>query len=357
MQIAILGLPGSGKSTVFTALAGQAASATAPRRGELERAVVKVPDHRVDALAALFHPRKVTPAEVQYVAAPDLSRDGHGTEGWSTVLAQLRQADAVVQVVRAFDDPTYPHPAGSVDPWRDLDEVQAELLLADLIVVERRLERLEREARSAKKGQQQPERDLLARLKQRLDEGLPLRGFALDAAEAKLLSNFGFLSAKPLLILLNTGPDGADGLAATLGAKAQALGARSLALDGKLEQELAELAPEEQVELLAAYDLAEPALARAIRASYELLDLISFFTVGEDEVRAWTIRRGTPAAEAAGEIHSDIARGFIRAEVVPAADLLHVGSLAEARRRALLRSEGRTYVVQDGDVISYLFNV
>ena len=358
MQIAIVGLPGSGQSTVFAALAGQSAPQTGQgRHGELERAVVKVPDPRLDALAELFHPRKVTPAEVQYVAPPELKRSEQRTEGWVAMLTHLRQADAIVQVVRAFDDPSYPHPSGSVDPWRDLDDLQAELLLADLMVVERRLERLERETRGGAKGPQVQERDLLTRLRLRLDEGLPLRGMEMEAAERKLVRGFGFLTAKPVLILVNTGSEGLNGTGVRLAEKADVLGAHYLAIDGKLERELAELDPAEQAEMLIAFDLVEPALFRAIRASYELLDLISFFTVGEDEVRAWPIVRGTPAWEAAGEIHSDISRGFIRAEVVPAADLLRVGSLAEARRQALLRSEGRMYQVQDGDVISYLFNV
>lgn len=356
MQIAIVGLPASGKSTVFAALSGHA-PAGASRRGDLERAVVKVPDQRVDALSALFRPRKTTPAEVQYVAAPDLSRNGHGTEGWSTLLGQLRQVDAIVQVVRAFDDPANPHPAGRVDPLRDLDELQSELLLADMVVIERRLERLEKEGRSAKKGQSSPERDLLLKLKARLDAGLALRGVELDPDETKALRGYGFLSAKPVLFLFNTGPEGLDGQAAPLARRVAELGALSLSFDGKLERELVDLPPDEQQEMLAAFGLEEPALARAIRASYRLLDVISFFTVGEDEVRAWTVRRGTPAAEAAGVIHSDIARGFIRAEVVTADDLLRVGSLAEARKQGLLRAEGRNYEVKDGDVVNYLFNV
>ncbi len=357
MEIAIMGLPGAGKSTVFAALAGRALPHNGPRRGELERVAVRVPDRRLDALAALFRPRKVTPAEVQYLAAPDLGKNGHSADNWSTLLAQLRSADALVQVVRAFDTPLSPHPAGHVDPLRDVDQLQSELLLADLLVIERRLERLEREARSSRKGQLPPERDLLRRLKERLENGLPLRGLALTAEDNKLLRGYGFLSAKPLLLLFNTGAGGLDGLSAPLAGKAEELGAHALALDGKLERELAELEDDERADLLAAFDLGEPALARVIRASYALLDVISFFTVGEDEVRAWTIRRGTPAWEAAGAIHSDLSRGFIRAEVVAAADLLRVGSLAEARRQALLRSEGRLYPVQDGDVISFLFNV
>jgi ribosome-binding ATPase len=356
VQIAIVGLPGSGKSTVFGALSGRSIP-TNGRRSDLDRAVVKVPDPRVDTLAALFHPRKVTPAEVQYVDAPELVRSGRNTEGWSSVLAHLRQADAIVQVVRVFDDPIYPHPAGSVDPWRDLGELEAELVLADLLVLERRLERLDKEGRNGKAAQNAQERALLAQLKLRLDDGLPLRGVELDAAQQKLLAGFGFLTAKPLLILLNVGSEGLNGHGARLEAEAHRLGAHALSLDGKLERELAELETDEQAELLSAFDLTEPALARAIRASYELLDLISFFTVGEDEVRAWTIKRGTPASEAAGVIHSDLARGFIRAEVIPAPELLRLGGLAEARKQGLLRSEGRTYVVQDGDVMSVLFNV
>jgi GTP-binding protein YchF len=359
VEIAIVGLPGSGKSTVFAAFAGRATPDNGGgRRGELERATVKVPDRRVDELAAMFKPRKVTPAEVQYVDAPELSRGGgRGTEGWSALLNHLRQADAIVQVVRAFDDPVYPHPAGSVDPWRDLGELEAEFVLADLMVIERRLERLDKEARAGKGAQNAQERALLERLKARLDEGQHLRDLALEPAEKKLLSGFGFLSAKPLMVLLNVGSDGLGEMGERLAAEAKRLGAHALAIDGKLERELVELEPADQAELLAAFDLKEPALTRAIQTSYAMLDLISFFTVGEDEVRAWTIKRGTPAVEAAGEIHSDLARGFIRAEVIGAEDLLRLGSLAEARKQGLLRSEGRNYVVQDGDVMTILFNV
>ncbi|MHB9089909.1 MAG: DUF933 domain-containing protein, partial [Chloroflexota bacterium] len=197
----------------------------------------------------------------------------------------------------------------------------------------------------------------LTRLKARLDEGQSLRGVEVSPEEEKLIRGYGFLSLKPLLLLFNTGSDSGAGSPEVLVAKAAALGAPALFLDGKLERELVELEPAEQSELLAAFGLEEPALARAIRASYRLLDVISFFTVGEDEVRAWTIKRGSPAWEAAGAVHSDISRGFIRAEVVTAEDLLRVKTLAEARKQALLRSEGRNYVVQDGDVINYLFNV
>ena len=358
MEIAVTGLPGSGKSTVFAALAGRSLpSAEQPRRGEAPRAVVKVPDPRVTALAELYQPRKVTPAEVQYVAAPELTHAGRATEGWSALLTQLRQADAIMLVSRAFDEPSYPHPAGSVDPARDVAALHAELLLADMITIERRLERLEREARSGGKAQQAQERELLARLKERVDAGQPLRTLETSPAERKLLAGFGFLTLKPLLLVANTGPNGLDGSAAALRREAASLGAPYLALDGKLERELVELEPAEQAEMLGAFGLDEPALARAIRASYSLLDLISFFTVGDDEVRAWTVRRGTPAPEAAGVIHSDLQRGFIRAEVVPASDLLRLGSLAEARRQGLLRSEGKTYVIQDGDVVNVLFNV
>lgn len=358
MQIAIVGLPGSGQSTVFAALAGPAApEARQSHRTEARRAAVKVPDARFDALVGLFHPRKVTPAEVQYVAPPSLNHGERGAEGWVGLLSHLRQVDALVQVVRAFDDPACPHPRGRVDPARDLSELQTELLLADLLVIEKRLERLERERRGGAQGPQGRERDLLIKLKARLDEGLPLRGGALAPDEAKQMRGFGFLTAKPLLVLANTGPEGLDGSAEPLARQAASIEARVLALDGKLERELVELDSADQHELLAGFGLAEAALARVIRESYALVDLVSFFTVGEDEVRAWTVGRDTPAAEAAGKIHSDIARGFIRAEVVAATDLLRVGSLAEARRQALLRAEGRDYRVRDGDVISFLFNV
>ena len=357
MEIAVTGLPGSGQSTVFAALAGRALPLEGARRGEAPVAVVKVPDARVPALAELFNPRKVTPAEVRYVEAPGLTHAGRATEGWTALLTQLRQADAILLVVRAFDDPAYPHPAGSVDPARDLGEMQAELLLADMMAVEKRLERLERETKAGAKPQQAQERELLMRCKVKLDAGEPLRELEWSAAERKLVSGFGFLTLKPLLLLANSGAETPAEQLQPLTAEAARLGAPFLALDGKLEKELVELEPAEQAEMLAAFGLEEPALGRAIRASYAVLDLISFFTVGEDEVRAWTIKRGATAPEAAGAIHSDLQRGFIRAEVVTAPDLLRLRTLAEARRHGLLRSEGKSYVVQDGDVINVLFNV
>jgi ribosome-binding ATPase len=358
LEIAVTGLPGSGKTTVFAALSGRAQfAAEQSRRGEAPRAVVKVPDERVGALARMFNPRKITPAEVQYVEAPELTRSGRNTEGWSALLTQLRQADAVLLVVRDFEEASYPHPAGSVDAVRDVAEMHSELLLADLITIEKRLERLDRESRSGTKPQQAQERQLLSRCKEQLDAGQPLRALALDQAERKLLSGFGFLTLKPLLLVANTGSAGLGTAAAAFAKQATELQASFLTLDGKLERELVELAPEEQAEMLAAFGLEEPALARAIRASYSLLDLIAFFTVGEDEVRAWTVRSGATAPEAAGVIHSDLQRGFIRAEVIPAADLLRVGGMQEAKRQGLLRLEGKAYVVQDGDVISVLFNV
>ncbi|MHB1132538.1 MAG: redox-regulated ATPase YchF [Chloroflexota bacterium] len=357
MEIAVTGLPGSGQSTVFAALAGRALPLEGSRRGEAPVAVVKVPDARVPALAEMFNPRKVTPAEVRYVEAPGLTRAGRATEGWTALLTQLRQADAILLVLRAFEDPAYPHPAGNVDPVRDLGDMQSELLLADLIAVEKRLERLEKETKAGAKPQQAQERDLLVRCKGLLDAGEPLREIELSTADRKLLSGFGFLTLKPLLLIANAGTSTPLEQLAGLEQEAAEIGAPYLALDGKLERELVELEPAEQSEMLEAFGLAEPALGRAIRASYAVLDLISFFTVGEDEVRAWTVKRGATAPEAAGVIHSDLQRGFIRAEVITAADLLRLGSLNEGKRHGLLRSEGKTYVVQDGDVINVLFNV
>lgn len=357
-----MGLPSAGKTVVFNALSlakVPVATFSSPS-SEPNRAVVKVPDARLAALAELFRPQKVTPAEVLYVDAAGLMQ-GMGSDGQGAqLMAQLRNSDALLIVVRAFASDSVAHPLGSVDPQRDLDVIATELMLADLGVVDKRLERLEKEVRFAKGSpaeQKNREREFsaLQAIQAALAAGKPARAVDLEPDDEKLLRGYGFLTQKPWLILLNTDDTGVDqSLLENIRAHWEDAGTKVEAIAGKLEMDLAEISPEEAAEFLAAWDVAEPALDRIIQLSYQLLDLISFFTVGEDEVRAWTLKRGANAVDAAGAIHTSIAKAFIRAEVVRYDALLECGSLAEARKRGLLRSEGRTYIMRDGDVAHFL---
>jgi GTP-binding protein YchF len=362
MQIGIMGLPGAGKTTVFNALARARARVggySAPT-AEPNLAVVKVPDSRLDRLAPLFNPKKFTPAEVQYVDVAGIVR-GAGQESAGALLAHLRNTDVLLEVVRAFGS-TATH-GSDPTPLDDVDAIRLELALADLDVVEKRLERLEKEAQHGKgtpaeRQQRETELELFVRLRDALAVERPLRDLDLAPAEEKLLRGYGFLTAKPLLILLNVAEPGpaAEALVEQLRGFAGPT-TEVLSLAGKLEMELADLPPEEATEFMVALGIAESGLTRVIQVSYRLARLISFFTVGPDECRAWTVRDGSSAVDAAAAIHSDLARGFIRAEVIRWDQLLEAGSIAEARKRGQLRSEGKTYTVRDGDVINILFNV
>jgi len=364
LEIGIMGLATAGKTTVFNALArAKVEVATyATAAGEPHRAVVHVPDARLEPLSALFKPKKTTPAEVRYVdVAGSLAGDADAARS-AQVTAQLRTADALLLVVRAFVNDAVPHPNVQVDPLRDLRLLTEDLILSDLTVVEKRLERLEKDLRfAAKTGSSEAvrERDALARIKEALEAGRPARDLDLDSTDVKLLRSYAFLTAKPLMVLFNTGDSGEG--AEELTAKARELlpyaQTEVTALAGKLEMELAELEPAEAEEFMTDLGIAELGLNRVIQLSYRLLDLISFFTVGPDECKAWTIRRGSTSVDAAGAIHTDLARGFIRAEVVGWEPLLTAGGLSEAKRQGIVRSEGKTYLVQDGDVINILFSV
>lgn len=361
MQIGICGAPGAGKTTVFNVLAQAHAEVGGYRApgAEPNVAVVKVPDERLERLATLYRPKKVVPAEITYLDVGGIVQ-GAGREGANAFLAQLRNADMLLQVVRAFDDPVL----GPADPLGELASVQLELLLADLGVVERRLERLRKEVQLGKGSPNERqaralERELFERLAAGLTAERPVRDLELSDADRRMLKSYALLTAKPLLIVVNVAEPGpaAERLAEQAAATCQHAATGSVALAGRLEMELAELEPDEADEFMAALNISERGLTRVIQRSYQLSQLITFFTVGPDECRAWPIRSGSTAVDAAAAIHSDLARGFIRAEVVSYDDLIACGSLAEARRRGLLRSEGRTYQVADGDVIEILFHV
>ncbi len=366
MQIAIVGLAGSGKTTVFNTLTRGHAETGGYGALTLNVGTVKVPDDRLDRLAEIFRPKKIVHADVTYVdlPAPPASSEGRvGTEELPAEhLARLREADALVHVVRAWDDPAAPHPAGSIDALRDIRALDDEFLLADLAVMERRLERLRTSGRHgtpAEREANEREEAVLARLHAALEGGTPIRDVDLDADEAKTIRGFRFLTEKPVLVLLNVGE--AD--LATAETRVDAVRAayehrRTMvaAMSARIEMELGELDPDEAGAFMEELGLRESSLGRVIRLSYELLGLISFLTAGPDEVRAWPIPGGSTAVDAAGTIHTDLARGFIRAEVVPYEDLVALGSTAEARRHGKLRSEGKTYEVRDGDVLEVLFS-
>ncbi len=362
MQLAIIGLPNSSKTTVFNVLTRGTLETTAYSSGvfTVHTAVVDVPDARVDRLSAMFHPRKTTYAQVTYADVAGLAK-GVSEGGLSgPLLNTISQSDALLHVVRAFQDPDVPHVEGDVNPRRDIDIIDGELLLSDLIIVERRIERLQ--AQLKKGGDKQvraaneAELELFERLHAHLETDAPLRDMELPPAEHKMLRNYGLLTLKPLLIVLNVGDDPAEPALAQVADYRHAR-TEMAALHGRLEMEMAQMAPDEAAEFLASYGIEEPGLNRVIRLSYALLGLESFFTVGEDEVRAWTIAVGTPAVEAAGVIHTDLARGFIRAEVISYDALISAGSLAAARQHGLLRLEGKDYIVQDGDILNIRFNI
>ncbi len=356
MRLGIIGLPQSGKTTVFNALTrGDKPTTLGGSRFEVHTAVVDVPDGRVEKLVELFDPRKTAYAKVTYADIAGLD-SGASKNGFSGVLLnQLSQMDGFLEVVRCFESPVVPHPLGEVDPCRDIDILDAELLLQDLITVERRLERLSGE-RVRGGGREKPliEREvkLFEKLQAVLSAEKPLRDIELSLEEEKVLSGYGFLTRKPILLLLNVS-DGQTPPDVTCPYQHCSVAL----LQGRLEMEIVQLDPEEAALFLMEYGIEEPGLDKVIHLSYDLLGLHSFFTVGEDEVRAWTVRRGATAFEAAGAIHTDLQKGFIRAEVVAYQDLIALGSMSEARAKGRLRLEGKEYILQDGEIMHVRFNL
>jgi GTP-binding protein YchF len=366
MQIAIVGLAGSGKTTVFNTLTRGHAQTGGYGGMELHVGTVKVPDERLLKLAEIFKPKKIVQADVTYfdLGAPPASTEGRvGTEELpADQLARLREADALLHVVRAFEDPAVPHSEGTVDAWRDLERLDFEFLMSDLSLVEKRLDRLKASGHHgtpAERESNERELQVLVRLQATLVDGRPLRGETLDAEEEKAIRGFRFLTQKPVLVLLNVGEaDIRREGEIVAGVAERYKHEKSLvsALSAKIESELGELESDEAAVFMEELGLKESSLDRVIKLSYELLGLISFLTAGPDEVRAWPIPAGSSSVEAAGAIHTDLARGFIRAEVVPYEDLLNLKTMAEARKHGKLRSEGKTYTVKDGDVVEILFS-
>jgi GTP-binding protein YchF len=358
LRAGLIGFPSSGKTALFQLLTSAREAPRPPGRQEANVGVSRVPDERLDRLTELFKPRKHTPATVEFA---DMGGTGSARTGAAALLdvAPFRNADALLHVVRMFRDPAVPHAAGSVDPARDVRTMEEEIILADLGVVERRLERLERDLKkAAANADLKKEHEILLRCRALLEEGQALRTLDLPAEDARRLRGFQFLSAKPLLIVLNLDEadlpqaDRAVDLAGIAG-HVRGANTRAVPICAKIELEIAQLDAADAEAFMADLGLRESGLDRVIRASYELLGYISFFTVGEDENRAWSIPRGTNAQQAGGEIHTDIQRGFIRAEVVRYEDLLARGTLAACRDHGELRLEGKEYIVLDGDVINF----
>jgi ribosome-binding ATPase len=351
MQTGIIGLPQVGKTTLFRILTKAHVEAKGGQATHI--GVAKVPEPRLQELAKLYNPKKITYATVQYV---DLG--GMQKERMRESLASLRDVDAIAHVIRVFDDPSVPHPEGSIDPLRDATNLDLELILSDHEQVTRRLERVEKDLKKKKDPLLEHERVVLEKCKGHLETEKSLRELKLTTEERKPIAGFLFLSQRPMLYVLNLGDhEGAELDTAVERHKLAPLEGRPntavVAICGRLEAELADMEEKEAADLLASYGLKEPGLNRLIRATYDLMGLFPFFTAGEPEVRAWTIRKGSTAVNAAGEIHSDIERGFIRAEVVRCEDLLAAGSIAAAKEKGQVRLEGKEYIVHEGDVILF----
>ncbi len=365
IDIGIIGLAKSGRTAIFNALTGGEGTGKYSQEGSAPHiGTAKVPEPRLAVLADMLHPKKVVPASATYIdvgaSVKDMAKDkGIGGQ----LLTQLSNVEALINVVRAFSDESIPHVEGSLDVERDIANMNLELTFSDLALLERRLKRLEVSLKGAKPPERSVllrEQEIIEKIKAELEKDVPVRELVLTDEETKALSSYQLLSAKPLLVVVNIGEDQlpqAESLAAELDSRYSQQKCRVTSICGELEMELAQLDDNAAEELSAEYGIKESGADRIIKLSYELLGLISFFTTASSEVKAWSIQGNTEAVKAAGKIHSDMERGFIRAEVISYNDLVKCGSLAEARKRGLLRLEGKSYIVQDGDVITFLFNV
>ena len=354
MRLGIVGLPLAGKTTVFNALTGASIPTglqLGPGKVEVHNLVADIPDSRLDALTELFQPRKVTRAQVTFVDVDGLRVEAEGRGLPGALASHLATADGLLGVIRAFGDDSIPHPLGSVDAVRDLDQLENELLLHDMVAVERRMEKLAEERQKSSRDRASMEREWAAfeRLQGHLAEGTALRTVELTAEDGNAIGGFLLLSRRPLLVVANTSEGGPPDAAQSL---PPATADRTvIAMAGKLEMEIAQLPADEKQSFLEGYGLQEPGRQRVLRESYDVLGLQSFFTANEVEAKAWTLRRGATALQAAEAIHSDIASGFVRAEVIGWDELIEAGGLPQARARGLLRVQGKDYVIQDGEYV------
>jgi ribosome-binding ATPase len=360
MKIAIIGLSNAGKTTVFNALTGMNIEATvyATVTGEPNIGVVKVPDSRIDTLTGIFKPKKTTNAAIEYIDYIGLTKGD--VKQNRKVFDLIKDVEAIVHVVRAFDDESVIHPLGNTDPARDIETLELELIFGDLDLVEKRLDRMEEAQKKSGKKPDESEKKLLVKCQEFLTKETALRDVEFTEEELKAMRALQFMSTIPKVIVLNIGEkdletDHAQNLRSSIPERHRSIPV--LTLCGKIEMEIAQLSPEEKGLFLEELKIDEPASNKLINTCYEMLGLISFLTVGEDEVRAWTIRKGTDAVTAAGKVHSDIARGFIRAEVISYADFISSGTMHAAKEKGLLRLEGKAYEVKDGDIINFRFNV
>jgi ribosome-binding ATPase len=370
VRIGIVGLPQVGKTTIFNLLTqGHAdTSSWGGGRGEAHIGIARVPDRRLDKLAEIFHPKKVTHATVEYVDLPGLAR-GEGKaalEGQAKEIApylnNLKNVDALVHVVRAFEDPNLPHVEGTLDVLRDISIFELEMMFSDLAIIEKRMERLSKDLKKTKSTELELEYELLGRFKTALEAEQPLRDLDLTSEEAKRIKGFTFLSAKPILLAINLGDEDADKVSRVeevfnLGEYAAKRNVGITAVCGKIEAEISSLSPADAQAFIEDLGLSTDGLTRIIQKSYSLLGLFSFYTAGDPEVRAWTVPRDTTAQQAAGAIHTDIEKGFIKAEVVSFSDLIELGSFSAAKSKGVLRLEGKDYLVRDDDVILFRFNI
>ena len=362
----MIGFPKGGKTTLLNALTRgrYEAAASGGARHEVQAGMARISDPRLDTLASIFSPEKLVPVEIKYLDVPagsGTSGDGAGISG--QLLNLVQSADALVHVVRAFHDPSVPHINGSVDSYRDAADMEAELAFSDLSILERRVHRVEDSLKGAKGHERDTllsEGGLLQRLKEGLEKDIPVREQHVLPEENDILSNYQLLTFKPLLVVFNideSAVNQADELQKEMGRRYDRPGLMSTTLCGKLEMELSQLNPDDEREFRDSLNLGDSGIDEIVRTSFDLLDLVTFFTYVSKEVRAWTVSADTPAVKAAGKIHSDMERGFIRAEVVAFDDLARCASLAQCKKEGLLRLEGKTYPVKDGDVITFLFNV
>ncbi len=359
MEIGIIGLPQSGKTSLFNALSGlNVELGFAGGRKSANRAVAKVPDQRLDALTALYNPKRKVHATANYIDLVGLT--GSAKSGFPAEFLQaVKPCEALLLCVRAFEDADMPHPDGDPDPLGDIQRANDEFLFSDLAICEGRIERLAKEVMKIKDKDRVFELDTLRKCHAHLEQELPLRALELDEHELKALRSYAFLTLKPMLIVLNVGEDaiGSDQPLAQVQEALADSGIRTCQLCARIEMELSQMEDEDRAEFLEEYGITEAAAGMVIRESFELLELLTFFTVGDDECRAWTVRQGSTAPVAAGAIHSDIQKGFIRGEVVHSSDLLEAGSMSACKDKGTFRLEGKDYLVKEGDVIHFRFNV
>ena len=360
MQIGIVGLPYAGKSTLFSTLLTHKSSETHGGKMDAERGIVKVPDERLDKLTEMFNPKRKVNATIEYIKVPGLEGDAQASHGLpAQFLANLKTVDALLIVIRDFENEYYPHPLNRIDPKGDIRFINSEFLISDLTIVETRVEKLSKLVMKTQDEKDKKELALMERLKAQLEEERPLRELDFSEHETQIMKGYQFLTAKPVLYVINIAEDQLSRVEEIEAQYQEFLSPHSVVttISAEIEKEISELSPEDARVFMDDLGIKEPALHRLIRTSYQLLGLISFFTVGEDECRSWTIRKGTTAQKAAGVIHTDLERGFIRAETVHYDDLIAHGSLAACKEKGLLRLEGKDYIVKDGDILNIRFNV